>query len=152
MYCAASMTNNGDDLKRRKLFEYIRAYHEFLAIIVFFVGGVVWTVGYFATKSEVKEIQNIAERQTERLHCLLRLNIEWLAGEQLWKIANDELTKVEQDIATLTPLPGILPDVATLHRIVELQRQREERKKDIDIARSQKNESKNRLMRGDCGQ
>jgi hypothetical protein len=118
---------------------------------VFFVGGVVWTVGYFATKSEVKEIQNIAERQVERLHCLLRLNIEWLAGEQLWKIANDELTKIEQDIRTLTPLPGV-PDVATLHRIVELERQREERKNDIDIARLQKNESKSRLMHGDCGQ
>ena len=142
---------NAEDPKTRKIFEYVRAYHELLAIIVFFAGGVVWTVGYFATKSEMKEIQNISERQVERLHCLLRLNIEWLAGEQLWKIANDELTKLEQDVRTLKPLPGV-PDLATLQRIVELERQREERKKDIDIARLQKNEAKNRLMHGDCGQ
>jgi hypothetical protein len=146
------MTKNGEDPKPQKLFEYIRTYHELLAIIVVLVGSVVWTVGYFATKSEVKEIREIAERQVQKLHCLLRLNIEWLAGEQLWKIANDELTKIEQDIRTVTPQAGVLPDVATLHRIVELERQREERKKDIDIARLQKNESKNRLMQGDCGQ
>lgn len=143
---------NGEDLKPRKMFEYIRAYHELLAVMAFIVGSVVWTVGYFATKSELREIQDVSQKQVERLHCLLHLNIEWLAGEQLWKITNDELTKIEQDIRTLTPAAGALPDVATLHRIVELERQREEKSKDIDIARLQKNESKNRLMHGDCGQ
>jgi hypothetical protein len=146
------MMKNDEDLKPKKMFEYIQAYHELLAIIVILAGSVVWTVGYFATKSEVKQIHDIAERQGQRLHCLLRLNIEWLAGEQLWKIANDELTKIEQDIRTVTPQAGVLPDVTTLHRIVELERQREERKKDIDIARLQKTESKNRLMQGVCGQ
>lgn len=138
-------------MKRRTLFDYISTYHELLAIVVFFISGVVWTVGYFATKAEVRELQNNSEKQIERLQCLLRLNIEWLAGEQLWKIANDDLTKIEQDIRTLTPLSGV-PDVASLPRIVELERQREEKKKDIDIARIQKNESRNRLMQGDCGQ
>jgi hypothetical protein len=112
---------------------------------------VVWTVGYFATKSEVREIRITSERQVERLHCLLRLNTEWLAGEQLWKIANDDLTRIEQDVRIITPIAGV-PDVANLQRIVELERQRDEKKKDIDIARLQKNESRSRLMQGDCGQ
>jgi hypothetical protein len=111
----------------------------------------VWTFGYFATKSELKEIKDTFQTQVDRLHCLLRLNIEWLAGEQLWKIANDDLTKIEQDIRTLNLSSGV-PDVASLHRIAELERQREEKKKDIDVARVQKNESKNHLMQGDCGQ
>ena len=142
----------GEDPKPHKLFEYIQAYHELLTIIVILAGSVVWTFGYFATKSEVKQISDIAQKQGQRLHCLLRLNIEWLAGEQLWKIANDELTKIEQEIRTVPSQSGVLPDVTTLHRIVELERQREERKKDIDIARLQKIESKNRLMQGDCEQ
>jgi hypothetical protein len=149
---SASMMKNGEDPKPQKLFEYIRAYHELLAIIAVLVGFVMWTVGYFATKSEVKEIREISERQVQKLRCLLRLNIEWLAGEQVWKIGNDEITKIEQDIRTVTPLAGVLPDVATMHRIVELERQREERKKDLDIARLQKTESKNRLMQGGCEQ
>ena len=60
---------------------------------------------------------------------MLRLNVEWLAGEQVWKITNDELTKIEQEIRTLTPMPGILPDAAILNRIVEMERLREEKKK-----------------------
>ena len=38
---------------------------------------------------------------------MLRLNVEWLAGEQVWKITNDELTKIEQEIRTVTPRPGV---------------------------------------------
>jgi hypothetical protein len=144
------MMNNETDPKPRKLFEYLSAYQELLTIIMLFGSGLVWTVGYFATKSEVKEIQITSERQVERLHCLLRLNIEWLAGEQLWKIANDDLTRIEQDVRIITPISGV-PDIANLQRIVELERQREEKRKDIEIARVQKNESKNRLMQGDCG-
>jgi hypothetical protein len=144
------MMNNDTDPKPRKLFEYLSAYQELLTIIMLFGSGIVWTVGYFATKSEVREIQITSERQVERLHCLLRLNIEWLAGEQLWKIANDDLTRIEQDVRIITPISGV-PDIANLQRIVELERQREEKRKDIEIARVQKNESKNRLMQGDCG-
>jgi hypothetical protein len=144
------MMHNDTDLKPRKLFEYLSAYQELLTIITLFGSGIIWTVGYFATKSEVREIQITSERQVERLHCLLRLNIEWLAGEQLWKIANDDLTRIEQDVRIITPISGV-PDIANLQRIVELERQREEKKKDIEIARVQKNESKNRLMQGDCG-
>jgi hypothetical protein len=145
------MMNNDTTLKPRKLFEYLSAYHELLTIITLFGSGIVWTAGYFATKSEVRDIQITSERQVERLHCLLRLNIEWLAGEQLWKIANDDLTRIEQDVRIITPVTSV-PDVANLQRIVELERQRDERKKDIDIARVQKNESRSRLMQGDCGQ
>jgi hypothetical protein len=144
------MMNNDTDPKPRKLFEYLGAYQELLTIITLFGSGIVWTVGYFATKSEVREIQITSERQVERLHCLLRLNIEWLAGEQLWKIANDDLTRIEQDVRIITPISGV-PDIANLQRVVELERQREEKRKDIEIARVQKNESKNRLMQGDCG-
>ena len=56
---------NGGDLKPRKMFEYIRAYHELLVVMAFIVGSVVWTVGYFATKSELKEIQDISQKQVE---------------------------------------------------------------------------------------
>jgi hypothetical protein len=143
------MMNNDTDPKPRKLFEYL-TYQELLTIITLFGSGIVWTVGYFATKSELREIQITSEIQVERLHCLLRLNIEWLAGEQLWKIANDDLTRIEQDVRIITPISGV-PDIANLQRIVELERQREEKRKDIEIARVRKNESKNRLMQGDCG-
>jgi hypothetical protein len=144
------MIKNDTDPKPRQLFEYLSAYHELLTIITLFGSNIVWTVGYFATKSDVREIQITSKRQVERLHCLLRLNIEWLAGEQLWKIANDDLTRIEQDVRIITPITGVL-DIVNLQRIVELERQREEKKKDIEIARVQKNESRNRLMQGDCG-
>lgn len=72
------MMKDNRDVKRRTLFEYIGSYHELLAIIGFCISCAVGTVGYFATKSEVREVQTTSEREVQRLQCFLRLNIEWL--------------------------------------------------------------------------
>jgi hypothetical protein len=56
------------------------------------------------------------------------------------------------DIRTATPQADVLADVTTLHRIVELERQREERKRTSRYSQASKNRVEKPPYAWDCGQ
>ena len=45
-------------------------YRELLTVIIFFVGGVLWVFGYFATKDQLKEVK-----------CLMNANMDFIQGQ-----------------------------------------------------------------------
>ena len=53
----------------RKFLDILKEYKELIAILVFFLGGVLWMFGYFATKQQLTE-----------LRCWMRANVEFVQG------------------------------------------------------------------------
>lgn len=45
-------------------------YKEFVALVVFFLGGIFWAFAYFATKAQLKEIQ-----------CIMNANMNFIQGK-----------------------------------------------------------------------
>jgi hypothetical protein len=41
----------------RKFLDILKEYKELIAILVFFLGGVLWMFGYFATKQQLTELR-----------------------------------------------------------------------------------------------
>jgi len=46
---------------KRDFIAHLKQYKEFIAILVFFVGGFMWIFAYFATKESVDEVRCIAD-------------------------------------------------------------------------------------------
>ena len=58
-------TTNGE----RKFLDILKEYKELIAVLVFFLGGVLWMFGYFATKKQLTE-----------LRCWMHANVEFVQG------------------------------------------------------------------------
>lgn len=55
-------------------------YKEFIAILIFFLGGFFWVFGFFATKKQVTD-----------LTCVLEQNVQMLRGKMEYQFFNDLL-------------------------------------------------------------
>ena len=145
--CETEMT---DDIKR-SLASELNHYKELATAVALVLGGFIWILGYFATKSELDSLHKATTAESDKINCLLRLNVEWLAGEQLWKISYDEVARIDAELRSFAPSPGSVPNPATLPQIVALERKKAELNSELETARIQKNEARGRLMRGECG-
>lgn len=65
-------------------------YKEMIAIIVFFLGGLSWILGYFATKQQAKE-----------LHCTMQKNVDHLDSQMQLRFYQDELIDIGRDLEEL---------------------------------------------------
>jgi hypothetical protein len=64
----------------------LNRYKELIAIIVFFIGGISWLYGYFATKEQVKVMK-----------CLMNTNIEYIQYQLQQKLAFDETRQYDAE-------------------------------------------------------
>lgn len=48
---------------------FLKEFKELLAVLIFFFGGALWIFGYFATKSQIKE-----------LYCIMNANVDFIQG------------------------------------------------------------------------
>src|SRR5262245_7951462 len=78
-----------EKLLNKSLLGTLKDYKEFIAILVFFIGGILWIFGYFATK-----------KQLDELHCLMNANVDFIQGRM--EAANLSQLMV-QNIEELTP-------------------------------------------------
>ena len=137
-----------DEIKRSVVLNH---YKELLTAVALVLAGFIWILGYFATKSEVDSLHKLTAAESHKIHCLLRLNVEWLAGEQLWNVSYDEIARIDAELRSFTAAPGKVPSPAMLPQIIALERKKAELKDELETARIQKNEARARLMRGECG-
>jgi hypothetical protein len=107
-----------------KLIAFLKDYKELIATVAFFVSGILWVVGYFATKEELKTID-----------CLLQNHVQFLRGMQDEKTHGDELIETRMRIERLKkPLKGGQYSEHELNEIAQLERRMDELKNKRDDA------------------
>lgn len=90
----------------QKFLEALKDYKEFLLILVFFLGGVSWIYGYFATKEQVRV-----------LRCLLNTNVEFVSYQIQSKLLLDQMHQIDAERIRLTALDRpSLEDKLNLHQ------------------------------------
>ena len=70
------------DLPTVTILDRLKQYKEFIAIMVFFIGGFLWIYGFFATKGQLNELQ-----------CLTNLNVAMIETRVKKKEFIDEIIK-----------------------------------------------------------
>lgn len=76
--------------KIERLTKFLSPYKELIAILLFFAGGGVWVAGYFATKSQVKE-----------LRCFAREGITLARAEVTLRTTYEDLVQLGDKLAGL---------------------------------------------------
>ena len=127
----------------------IKEYKELIATIAFFVGGVLWIFGYFATKEELRVFRDTASIQNKTLHCLLQKHVQLLEGKHKRKLSLDELVAILEDIQKHAPT-SIQISENDIKKITRLEQQKEEVRTRIAAAERDVSEATNALMYREC--
>jgi hypothetical protein len=91
----------------RKFLNILKEYKELIAILVFFLGGVLWMFGYFATKQQLTE-----------LRCWMRANVEFVQGRMDAANLSDLSVKNIEDLTALSEKATLSADEkARKHRL-----------------------------------
>ena len=91
----------------RKFLDILKEYKELIAILVFFLGGVLWMFGYFATKQQLTE-----------LRCWMRANVEFVQGRMDAANLSDLSVKNIEDLTALSEKATLSADEkARKHRL-----------------------------------
>jgi len=109
---ADAATDVKDESGKTKLLKSFKEYKEFIAILVFFIGGVVWLYAAFATKSYVDEfkdtiqkaitqIQESSKKSTANIKCVLGGSIEVYSKDTEIRFLQDEVTSNKIDLEKL---------------------------------------------------
>jgi hypothetical protein len=133
----------------KKILDFLKEYKELFAAIAFFAGGVLWILGYFATKEELGALKDNTSKQNQTMSCLLRRHVQLLEGEQESKIARDDLLTVMADLRKQTPNRGT-PSEADIRNISRLEQQRDEIKSKLSTAEKSVAEAKGAIMFREC--
>ena len=75
----------------------LKEYKEFIAIILFFMGGVIWITGFFATRNQV-----------EIMECLLHNKISLVESKVTMLILPTELARMKSELESLEKLSNDL--------------------------------------------
>ena len=73
---------DGEKSAKSGFIQKLSEYREFIVILIFFIGGFLWIYEYFATRSQVGE-----------LNCLLRENINVVDGQMQTKFILESMKK-----------------------------------------------------------
>jgi len=91
------------DSKENKFIAFVKDYKELIATIAFFVSGILWVFGYFATKDEFRALSTATSNQNSHTNCLLIKHFQSLQGRHFYKVYSDELQTVLEDIGKQAP-------------------------------------------------
>jgi hypothetical protein len=93
----------------RKFLDTLKEYKELIAILVFFLGGVLWMFGYFATKQQLTE-----------LRCWMRANVEFVQARMDGANLSDLSVKNIEDLTALNEKPTLTADERTKKHRLEI--------------------------------
>jgi hypothetical protein len=119
--------------KGNKFIAFVKEYKELVATIAFFVGGVLWVFGYFATKEEFRVLREATSDHNKQLNCLLKNHVKLLAGRHTLKVSYDDLMAVQEEIRKQTA-SGLQFSENDIKKTVKLEHQRDELKDNIASA------------------
>jgi len=120
------------------LLDTLKDYKELIAILVFFLGGVLWMFGYFATKKQLTE-----------LRCLMLTNVEFIQGSMDVASLSDLSLKNSEDLAALNDKTTTLTaDEKARKRRLEIAKDEIARK--VATAQSATERSMEKLRSGEC--
>ena len=126
-----------DGTKSASFLQRLKEYKEFIAILVFFFGGVLWILGYFATKKQVDD-----------LRCLLNANVDFIQGKidaaslsQLL-IQNLEQTNVIASKTTLTS--------EEIQKRIQLETGTKDISRQLALAQDASTQALDKLRKGGC--
>lgn len=115
-------------------------YKEFVAILVFFIGGAMWIWGYFATKSQLDD-----------LHCLMNANVTLIQGKMdaasisQTMVDNVKAASLLKQKASAGPLTPAELDQQTRLKLVA-----DELSAKLTAANAKATQALDSLRRGDC--
>lgn len=133
------VTNSGEVGQRpsNPFIDALNKYKELIAVIVFFIGGVSWLYGYFATKEQVSVMK-----------CLMNANIEFVQYQLQQKLALDERRQEDAQHLRLETAPTRTPEDVLNMR--ELEQQIALAKKRAEDALSKIDEAEHILQSDAC--
>ena len=135
--------------KGNKFIAFVKEYKELVATIAFFIGGILWVFGYFATKEEFRALTDSTSKQNRLLNCLLQKHVQVLAGRHVLKVSYDDLITVQEEIRKQTP-SGAQFSENDIKKIVKLERQRDELKDNIASAEKEISEASRAITYREC--
>jgi hypothetical protein len=115
----------------------VKAYKEFIAILVFFVSGFMWIFFFFATKGQVKVNK-----------CLTNQNITLIESRLQKQIFLDELTQKSMALRELEKKDDISKEEDK--KVIQLKSEIELIKADLKNTKARYNEAFNFLKAGKC--
>jgi hypothetical protein len=121
----------------RKFLDTLKAYKELIAILVFFLGGVLWMFGYFATQKQLTE-----------LRCWMVANVEFVQGRMDAASLSDLSVKNIEDLTALNEKATLSADERARKRRLEIANDEIARK--LAAAESATVQALNKLTSGEC--
>lgn len=124
--------------------EKLIEYKEFVAILVFFAGGLFWIYGYFATKNQV-----------DRLSCVMEQNIQMLRGKMEYQYFIDLLEENKSEIKHVRKSireakKNNQPFEKSEELLLELEEQRTELKSERNKFKTNMETALNKLTKSEC--
>jgi hypothetical protein len=127
----------------------LKEYKELIGTLAFFVGGVLWVFGYFATKEELRSFREASSSQNKVLHCLLDQHVRLLAAKQLLRSSFEDLIAVQDELRRQAPnSPQLLGN--DLRKLIKLEQQRDEIKYNMSIAERDVAEANKAITYREC--
>ena len=128
-------TTNGE----RKFLDILKEYKELIAVLVFFLGGVLWMFGYFATKKQLTE-----------LRCWMHANVEFVQGRMDAANLSDLSVKNIEELTALSEKATLSADEkARKHR---LEMAKDEISRKLAAAESTSVGAMKKLTSGQCSE
>jgi hypothetical protein len=123
--------------KEKGFLDTVKEYKEFIAILIFFAAGVLWMVGYFATKKQLTE-----------LRCLLLANVEFIQNRMDSNNLSDLSVKNFEDLAVLAEKTTLTADEKAKRNRLEVTKSDLARK--LAAADTASAQALNKLTSGQC--
>jgi hypothetical protein len=137
------------DSPRTTLLSVLGEYKEFITILVFFLGGVLWIFGYFATKNQLEEVHSGIKNQVQELRCLLNANRDFLQGRMDSANLSQMLVENIQETNPLSQKPSLTPDEQS--RLSRLKVAADDITRKLAAADNTTTQAADRLRSGGCG-
>jgi hypothetical protein len=122
---------------KRTLLGLLGEYKELITVLVFFLGGVVWIFGYFATK-----------KQLDELRCLFTANIDFVQGQMDSGNLSQMAVQNFQEVNPLLQKPALNLDEQT--KLGRLKVATDDITRKLTTAHSTMTQAANRLRSGGC--
>lgn len=124
----------------QRLTKFLAPYKELITILMFFAGGAVWIVAFFATKSQLKE-----------LRCFARESVTVTRAELTLRTTFDDIVSVTDKVANLEQKKKDikLTDAESLE-LRKSMRDLDDLKARREISRKRFEEAEKKLLDGKC--
>ena len=107
----------------------LKEYKEFLAILIFFSGGIFWIYTIFVTQDQLKftqnqleNTQNVLQGQLEKTQCLLRTNVDLLDHQIRMRMLAEQIRTLRDEINNLQEIDANLANYRKEERKIKIDR------------------------------